>query len=266
MMNENGEIPVGDEQLAGTEDVAAEGAVAQTPCGSEGPGGNEDNAPEMTAEDAAAKIRELAEAVANKQAQSKEEDQKLGPIIFQPKARIEWLNEAGEVAVKEMCLRSLPEMMKRILSKIPDEAKEDDPSFSQIVRVTAIGNRPGDAKDTPAREVVKFEGPAIRAVTMLGHSIMAPETVSAYLFQHFERVAELSELKGLLITVVAGDAQIGGWAYLSPLADVTDTDKVTLAEASAAQAAMFKDKLQQQFPQLKFPSDTEKSRIIIPGM
>ena len=182
------------------------------------------------------------------------------PVMFQDRARIEWLDADGKVVNKELCLRGLGPLVDRLSREtLTDEQKK------QRVRITLIGDPRGalDADGKPV-EVVAIEDEWEKVAIGLANNMIDPRRVIMNYQKMSEQMAERGDLKATIFTAVFEGSRAAGIGFLSTVAEVTDTDLVTLVEAAENQIAMFKDAVRKQRPNIKFKSDEEPSRIILP--
>ena len=182
------------------------------------------------------------------------------PVQLQNQARIEWLNDDGTVANRELCLRGLGPLLDRLLRDKPtDEDKQ------RRVRITLLGDAASGLVDGKPAEIVGIEDTLENVTSNLSDGLVPPPLVIANYQRMSEQMAERGNLKAAMVTAVFEGARAAGFGYMTAVAEVSDADLVTLVEAVENQAKMFKDRMRALRPQLKFASDEDKSRIIIPG-
>jgi len=99
------------------------------------------------------------------------------------------------------------------------------------------------------------------ALASLAKRMYPPQAVMERIQIMLSQMAEISSLKGVILTTVFGDAQAAGFGFLSESIEVTDEDIKVLGVSAASQADMFKDAMRKQ-KNIDFPGD---SRIITPG-
>ena len=182
------------------------------------------------------------------------------PVMFQDRARIEWLDAEGNVVNKELCLRGLGPLVDRLTrEKLTDEQKH------QRVRITLLGDPGGqsDADGNPV-EVTAVDDEWEKVALHLARNMIDPRLVILNYQKMSEQMAERGDLKAIIFTAVFEGARAAGIGFMSSVAEVTDADLVTLVEASENQISMFKDAVRKQRPAIKFKSDKEPSRIILP--
>ena len=175
------------------------------------------------------------------------------PIVWRKKARIEWLDDAGAVTETQECLRSTAELLQMLAGRLKDKP-ESETSKLRIV-VDAEDDQPKNDDGSTASGVIA-EGDLKSVMVQLMRVTIPPP----YVLLEYQRMTEFmsarSSLKGLMVTFVFGDAQAGGFAFMSTVSDVTNEDIITLAEAAKNQIGLYKDNMKQRDPLLKFPDET----------
>lgn len=116
-------------------------------------------------------------------------------------------------------------------------------------------------KDDKERKLKIVDATISSALLSLTERMQPSSLVMERLQLTVSQVAEVSPLKGLIVTAVFGDAQAAGFGFLSESIDVTDEDIKVLGSSAENQVTMFKDKLRKD-KRIEFPGD---SVIITPG-
>ena len=180
-------------------------------------------------------------------------------IQLKSKARVQVLNDDGTVATETESWRNLPAIIRALahIHTTQPEAKV------RVVVDTEDGSKPVKQADGSMTDYIVTEGSILEAVKKLVLSAVHPQRAVEEFQALGSFLADRSELKGVMITLVFGDAAVAGFGMLSSTADVTDADIVTLVESARNQTDQMKDEMQKKRPALVFPSD--KSRIILPS-
>lgn len=199
------------------------------------------------------------------QPQTAQETPKPRPMVLQNQARVEFLDAAGAVEEKVMCLRGLTQLvecLEKRIGKDPDEARRQ-----QQVRVTLFKEdlHPNEKGAMPPQTEV-IEDTLARMHKAMSANIMSSDDMVVALQRTLERISEVSDLKCALVTLIVGDERVGGFGFTSTLVNVDENCMVALAEAGAVQVEVLKEYLRRQNPNVKFADDKpKKGDIIIPG-
>lgn len=156
-----------------------------------------------------------------------------------------------ELLSTQQVKRGLFPLFEKLLSMV-DEQTANHVAFAYLTAKDKDGNE---------RKLKIVDARIKDAIEDLGKRIMPPLAVLEKLQLEISKFAEVSPLKGVILTAVLGDAQAAGFGFLSESIEVTDEDIKVLAESAANQVDMFKDNLREQ-KNIEFPGD---SKIITPG-
>lgn len=186
--------------------------------------------------------------------------QKPRQMMLQNQARIEWLDADGAVVNKELCLRGLGPLIDRLTRDVLTEDQK-----KQRVRITLMGTPEVEDKDGKPMEMVAIEDEWEKVATGLAKNLIDPRLVIMHYQKMSEQMAERGDLKALIFTGVFEGSRIAGFGFMSSVSDVSDSDIITMVEGAESQLKMFKDQMRKHRPNIKFKSDEEPSRIILPG-
>jgi hypothetical protein len=180
-------------------------------------------------------------------------------VVLKTKATIQFLDAEGKVTESKECWRNIPSVIRTLGA---DFATRKDARVRVIVE-PEVGS-PGLTDEAGnATDYIMAEGTVHEALSTLIEKALHPSTV----FNEFQRMssfmADRSDLKGMIITVVFGDAQAGGFGMLSTTAEVTDTDIKTLVDAAADQTQQMMDEMKKTHPSITFKND--KGGLILPS-
>ena len=167
------------------------------------------------------------------------------------KATAVWTKpETGEVVLTESVYRSLPAILDYV-NKSVNKNKELDALYLKV-------NVDTEKADTP---VTLIEGTPDQIIDYAEKHVISPQSMLHILSDTFAMLTNLSELKGVVITFVVGDAAAGGFGLLSDATEVTDSDIKVLCTAAANQIDQMKEVMRKQ-KNIVFPDD---NNIIMPG-
>lgn len=183
-------------------------------------------------------------------------------ILFKSDCHIHWLNDDGTIESSDTCLRGTVAILQFIGNKLQADPDKSDAVLNRKVRIV-IKAEAGQPKDGNGKEyeAVLGEGTCREVVTTLMRKSVPPQLVINEMQTLCSFMSERSALKGVIVTAVFGDAEAGGFGMLSTVTKVSDADIVTLAEAAANQAQLFKDEMKKRNPTLRFKDD---SGLILP--
>jgi|694.fasta_scaffold77684_2 hypothetical protein len=180
------------------------------------------------------------------------------PIRLESAAVIEWLDAEGKPTNAERCLRSTAELLRFLVEKINTGI---DLKTQVRITVPTVGDKDADGQTTCLHVA---EGPLEEVMQRLQDSTLTPPLALFDLQRRVEFMAGHSALKGIIITAIFGDSEVGGFGYISTLSTVTAADITALGDAATNQATLFKDQMKKRDPELKFATDEEKNPIILP--
>jgi hypothetical protein len=180
------------------------------------------------------------------------------PIRLENAAVVEWLDAEGKQTNAERCLRSTAELLRFLADKINTGV---DTKTKVRITVPTVGDKDADGQITCLHVA---EGTLDEVMRRLEDSTLPPPLASFDLQRRIEFMAGHSALKGIIITAVFGDSEVGGFGYISTLSTVTPADITALGDAATNQATLFKDQMKKRDPELKFDTDEEKNPIIVP--
>lgn len=184
-------------------------------------------------------------------------------IEWEDNAHIEWYGTDGVEVIKEQrCLRSTAEILQLLAATADTKSAE---ALSQKVKVYVNAKFEREKADGPLLQRVLGEGTLREAAIQLMMKSVPPQDVMVQFQLLGEYMSAHSSLKGVMITAVFGDAELAGFGYMSGFSKVSLDDIAALGTGAAQQAALFKDKMREKNPGVRFPDEEEKSRIIIPG-
>jgi len=175
-------------------------------------------------------------------------------VKIQQKAIIEWLDDSGNVISSETHWRgAIPLFMH-----LSDKAREDKESLKRNVRIVLKSADPEDKQ-----VFVIGEGTLLDVLEKLNNRIIFAPNAMSQLQIIVSQIAELSDLKAIMITAVFGPEtpQVAGFGFTSESTDVTADDIKALASAVTGQIDMFKNKMRKKH-NMTFDDD---SRIITLG-
>jgi hypothetical protein len=159
-------------------------------------------------------------------------------------------------------MRSTSEVLRYLTTLV----KNGEAQPTEKIRVT-VRTEDKEQLDVDGNELVILlaEGTVEEVINMFVASTIPPQLAVFDLHRRIEFMASHSSLKGVLLTMVFGDAEISGLGYISTVANITEADVITLVEGAKNQVEMFKAQMKKQVPEMKFPSDAEESNIIVPA-
>jgi hypothetical protein len=172
------------------------------------------------------------------------------PVKIDAKATIEWLDDDGnslDPPQTEQVLRSMPCIYKH-LKAIYDKNKLKG---EHQVRVCLTG----DNMHGNQVEVELGRGPLAHVIVATGKRIMPAQIALKQLQVAVMQLADVSELKGVVLTAVLGDGHAAGFGMLSDSIEVTDEDISVLGSAAANQADLFKKQMREKRG-VQFPDDS----------
>lgn len=180
-------------------------------------------------------------------------------MTLSTKATIQYLDDAGAVAETKTSWRNLPDIIRTLGATL---AVDKDKKVRVIVEPEAgsppITNEAGEKVD-----YIVVEGVVREVIQDLVKRAVPPQVV----FSEFQRLAgfmtDNSDLKGIIVTMVFGDAHPGGFGMLSTSSDVTNPDIVVLVESARAQTQQMQDEMKKHRPNISFPGDN--GGLILPG-
>ncbi len=181
------------------------------------------------------------------------------------KARVQWLDDEGNVEVEEECWRSLAAVFVHLANAAEDKTRELTQKVRVYLLITDEDGKPStvtDSKGEERSEVVLFEGGTLDdALNHLAQIAMPPQVAYAKLQGAVAQISEQSNLKAAIIMLVFDNAKPAGMVFTSDACDVSDDDIIMLGTSGESfldqyKAAMRKDK------GIQFPGD---STIIVPG-
>lgn len=182
------------------------------------------------------------------------------PIRLKNDARIEWLNADGTVESEDVCKRSTAELLRFLADKVGNDEKQ----LERQVRIVVDAEENEPLIEGKPYQMVIAEGPLGAAAARIMHSTLPPKLVIVEFQRMCEFMSAHSALKGIMVTAVFGDAEVGGFGFLSSCSTITDADIITLGEAAGNQFAVFKDQIKRQRPDIEFPSDDKRGKLILP--
>jgi len=165
------------------------------------------------------------------------------------KAIVEWTDKDGKLVETYESYRGFIPLARDICAKA-EIAKYKE--LSVHVYLKTVG-------DTETRTFTIVKGFADAAAAILAKKIIDdPRRVLQQLQLVVGQLFELSELKGIIVTLVTGDAVPGGFGMINDAVEVSDFDIRMLGAAAISQAEQYKDAMRKS-KNIEFPGD---SRII----
>ena len=188
-------------------------------------------------------------------------------------ATIEWKNAEGELIETAEEFRSLPALYDHVARKLLKEPDRKDeqveiyltipPEEAPPTEVDAAAKDLSEPPEEPKEHrLVISTGTFEEVATDLAGRVMTPAQAMVQLQMVVSQVAELADLKGIILTTVFGDGQAAGFGFVSESTDVQETDIKVLGSSAANQADLFKDSMRKK-RNIEFPGD---SNIITPDM
>ena len=193
------------------------------------------------------------------EAQTPEPEAAPKSIRLESAAVVEWLDAEGKTTNAERCLRSTAELLRFLVEKIHTGI---DIKTQVRITVPSVGDKDALGQTTCLHVA---EGPMEDVIDRLQASTLTPPLALFDLQRRVEFMAGHSALKGIIITAIFGDSEVGGFGYISTLSAVTAADIGALGDAATNQATLFKDQMKKRDPELKFATDAEKNPIILPS-
>ena len=184
-------------------------------------------------------------------------------VTLANKAMVQFFADDGTVQMTREFWRNLPDIIKGL-----HDILESDPTISKDTQVkvtvpVADGSPNITDENGAVVEYTLAKGATLEAIQQLILKAITPQRAINEFQAMASQITDRSELKGLMVTFVFGDASVGGFGMLSTVAEVTPADIVTLVEASTNQAELMKSEMKKKYPLLAFPSD--KGGLILPG-
>jgi hypothetical protein len=165
------------------------------------------------------------------------------------KATVEWYEDDGEtVATVESVHRGLFPVFLHLM-----EAKKKHPERSTkrvFVYITAENEKGIHKRLKIVDDVLD------NALENLGNRVQPSVMAMQKLQMIISQMAEVSALKGIVLTAVFGEAQCAGFGFVSESIEVTEEDLKVLGESAANQADMFKSEIRKN-KGIAFPSDSD---------
>ena len=179
------------------------------------------------------------------------------PIVYENNATVEWLEDGAIVRTATMP-RSTAEILK-YLAEI-SSVEESAPEKTIRITVKAAADQPLQEDGTP--HIILTEGVMGEIAHKLAMSSVPPPQAIAEFQRLSMYLSDHSSLKGIMVTAVFGDAEAGGFGFLSTTSTLTNADVTTLLESAKNQVELFREKIKQSHPDLVFPSE---SRLVLPN-
>ena len=209
---------------------------------------------EQTVVDADAALAAAAEEGRKEQAMDAErqhirgaqEEQATTSVKINPKAIISWFDKDGKVTTQDVTYRSFPELADFLDKAIELGTPEDTHVEIHLQLVDCfIKPSPQDPDRKPRTKLTIRSGKVGEVIDYLRAKTVEPQAVLLHLQSLIYSLADVSSLKGVIISVVMADARAAGFGFVSESSEVTDQDIQVLAAATTAQADMFKTKMQE---------------------
>ena len=179
------------------------------------------------------------------------------PVVFQNNATVEWFD--GDQVVKTDVM---PRSTAEILKYLSEVAKTDEKMMERKIRITVKAEPGQPLKEDGTEHIIQTEGLLKEVAPKLMMSSVTPPMAVAEFQRLSMYLSDHSSLKGIMVTAVFGDAEAGGFGFLSTTSTLTDADVITLVESAKNQIDLFREKIKQSHPNLVFPSE---SRLVLPN-
>lgn len=197
------------------------------------------------------------------QAEEQEQLQVPQTVQINPKAVITWYDAEGKSVRQESMFRSFPvlaDFLEEDAMNNHEPAKIKE-ALEQKIEITlqllncAI-KPPADAEDqTPRTRLTIRSGKVCDVIEYLRKKTVSPQEVLLHIQAIIYSMADVSMLKGVLISVVMEDAKALGFGFVTESAELTDQDVIVLTAAASAQTDLFKSKMREK-RKMTFPDDS----------
>lgn len=181
-----------------------------------------------------------------------------GPAMVKmnPKAIVTWYDDEGKTTHQEATFRSLP-VLAEFLEKAAEAGRPLDTRVSVHLQLIDyfIKPRPEDPDQKPRTTVTIKSGRLGEVIEFLHKKTVVPQAVLANLQGLAYSLADVSTLKGIIISVVMEDARAAGFGLVSESCEVTDEDIQVLAAAASNQAEIFKATMKKK-RNMAFPDES----------
>jgi hypothetical protein len=194
-------------------------------------------------------------------------------VRFSPKAKLTWTDQEGKELEVEDCYRSLYALHEHIWGRVRADNEILQRRLSiEVVPMGIDGGEP-PALATPEGKPIKFTiaaGGVEDVLKDIAKRMLSPRHVILQLQAMVQQMADMSGLKGVILTVVCDNAAAAGFGMFTESTEVTEEDRKTLGAAAANQVEMYKDamwgKHQVVCPDdLKKPTERQGNRWQDPG-
>jgi len=188
--------------------------------------------------------------------QPRPEEHETQTVKINPKAIITWYDAEGKVTTQETAFRSFPVLADQLEATLDVGRKEDDKVAIHLQLIDCfIKPQPGDPDQKPRTTLTIKSGKLGDVIEYMRTKTVSPQAVLMQLQAMIYSLADVSTLKGVIISVVMADARAAGFGFLSESIEVTDQDIQVLAAASSAQVDMFKTKMKEK-RKVEFPDES----------
>lgn len=228
-------------------DEAASNTAAAAPCTE--PCGNTCSDPEPLIQ------LKLADPPTDKKADSPTGEAIPDILEISKMATVEIFGLNGEMIETEQIHRGLFPVFRYLLARRRENADGELRVFAYLTAMTDKGGRKLKIVDATIDE----------AIASLTERMQPASVVMQRLQLTISQIAEVSSLKGVILTAVFNDSGKGsapaGFGFLSESILVTNEDIALLGGSATSQLDMFKDAMRKN-KNVEFPGD---SRIVLPG-
>jgi len=178
-------------------------------------------------------------------------------VKINPKAIITWYNDDGtQNGEQEVTYRSFPCLADHLEKAMELGCTEDTKVSIHLQLLDCfIKPRPEDPDQKPRTTLTIKSGKLGDVITYLRSKTIEPQAVLMNLQAMIYSMADVSSLKGVIISVVMADARAAGFGFVSESSEVTDQDIQVLGAAADAQIEMFKTKMKDQ-RKVEFPDES----------
>lgn len=208
-------------------------------------------------EASAAEARQQAAMDADKQhIRGPQEEQGPQTVKINPKAVITWYDKDGKVTGQESMYRSFTELADYLENAVEVGRSLEDKVEIHLQLIDCFIKPPKEDPDQkPRTKLTIRSGKLGDVIDYLRSKIVEPQAVLLHLQSLVYSLADVSSLKGVIISVVMADARAAGFGFVSESSEVTDQDIQVLGAAAAAQTDMFKAKMK-ELRKVEFPDES----------
>lgn len=168
-------------------------------------------------------------------------------VRIMQKAIVEWTDKEGKVVETYESYRGLVPLAEDICIKAETDKYKDLNVHAYLKTMD----------DIEQRTFTIIKGTAQDAAQALANKVIDdPRRVLQQLQLVIQQLSEISELKGIIVTAVIGEAQAAGFGMINDAIEVTNEDIIMLGASAANQVDQFKDAMRQR-KNVEFPGDSK---------